>query len=158
MLGLEIITWSYFHSATEPRHRKRGRFALLVLLPVDQETKSFIFWIHRKCFFRADKVNTLITHYLKLVHTGGESSTLTKNTSWPCTKTHLPISVWVHVALWVKAVAWISSPGARTADLSRAGLVGVVLRLLLRGSQGAQACAEGISLPNAREEVGGGKC
>lgn len=70
-------------------------------------------------------------------------------------RTHLRVCVRVHVALWVEAVAGISSPG--TADLSRAGLVGVMLRLLLCGSQRAQACAEGISLQNARENEGG-KC
>lgn len=63
--------------------------------------------------------------------------------------THLPISVGVHVSFWVEAVAWISPSG--TADLSRAGLVGVVLRLLLCGSQGAQACAKGIGLQNEKE-------
>lgn len=46
-------------------------------------------------------------------------------------KTYLPITVRVHLAVRVTSGAGISTPGRRTANLSRAGLIGVTLLLFL---------------------------
>lgn len=59
---------------------------------------------------------------------------------------YLSITVWVYLTVRVEAVAGVPTPGAWTADLSRAGLIGVVLLLFLRGPQGAQSWGQEITL------------